>query len=54
MNGWMGNEAQKSSFVEAHFTMGKSASIFVGMRQASDGTFGKLKPFFKAFQVLPF
>ena len=44
---------QKGSFIEAHFTIGKSASLFARTRQASDSTFGKLKLFPKTFQ-LPF
>jgi len=45
---------QKGSFIEAHFTVGKSANLFARTRQASDDTFGKLKPFPKTIQVLSF
>ena len=45
---------QKGSFIEAHFTVGKSASLFARTRQASDDTFGNLKPFPKTFKCFPF
>jgi len=55
MNGWMGNEGRtEKQLCRSTLHHGKSARLFVGMRQASDGTFRKLKPFSKAFKVLPF
>ena len=45
---------KKNNFAEAHFVVGKSESLFIGMRQANDGAFWKLEPFSKALQMFSF
>ena len=45
---------QKSSFVEAHFVVGKSASLLIGTRQASDGAFWELDLLLEPFKCFLF
>ena len=45
---------QKNNFVEAHFVVGKSESLFIGTRQASDGAFWELDLFLKPFKCFLF